>query len=334
MLTLKIMISSNISRLALLALLWSNAACMSKEQLVPVKPQGAEQIASVELGEDYKWQVYYSLENNKEIARNLITDWDLAFECGTAGYRITLNSAKFRMGVYPVYGKDFSSVSAKDSSGIKLRTDLYTGLLDSTAIGDWRSGKPVFIVNRGIDAGGKNTGTCKIQVLESDAASYTVRVSGLDNSNDTLLTVEKDDRYTFTQVSLANGAAILHTEPPAKDWDIVFTKYTHFYTDLNMPYAVVGCLLNRYSTFAAVDTMHTDFSSITLQSAENVSFSSLINTIGFEWKSYDINAGLYTVDSKKYYLVKVQSGAYYKMRFTGFYKNGLKGAPEWQFQRL
>lgn len=310
------------------------SSCMKKELPVALKAPGAEQVASLELGEDYRWQVYYSLRANREVGRNRVADWDFAFECSPEGYRVLMNSAKFQMKAYRVATTDFMKVSIGDTIGVKGVTDAYSGSLDSTALGDWRMGKPVFIVSRGSDEAGTFTGMCKLQLLKVDEAGYRVRVSALNNSNDTTLEIPKEDQFNFVHLSMSGIPHLLRCEPPKEEWDLLFTKYVHYYYDLSMPYAVVGCLLNRYQTSAALDTLHQDFQEINLQSAEQQILSRDINTIGFEWKSYSIDKMLYTIDTKKYYLVKSKEGIYYKMRFTAFYKNGVKGAPEWVFQQL
>ena len=56
---------------------------------------------------------------------------------------------------------------------------------------------------------------------------------------------------------------------------------------------------------------------------------------GFDWKKYDIDKNLYTVDSRYNYIVKTKSDSYYKLRFLDFYSaSGIKGSPKFEFLQL
>jgi hypothetical protein len=309
-------------------------SCMKKELPVPLKPKGKEVTASVEMTEDYKLQIFYSLRNNTIVGTNNYTAWDLGFETAAEGWRIVLNSAKFKMALYPV-NKKFEEVKIADTAGIISLIDAASGSLDSTAFGDWRSAGKTYILHRGTDETGKYLGMEKIQILSVDDSKYVVHFAAIDGSNEKTLEIFKDEEYNYTFLSFDEGGKTLLIEPPRREWDIVFTKYTHFYYDLDMRYSVVGCLLNSFKTSSGRDSVTKNFEEIDLRTAASVGLRDEIDAIGFEWKSYDLNSGKFSVDAGKHYIIRSgEEGIYYKLRFVDFYKNGIKGTPLFEYQRL
>lgn len=328
---MKILIKNAFLFISLLSCL---SSCLSKETPVPLKPKGAETTATIEMAEDYRWQVYYSLKNNTVVGKNLYTSWDLGFETGADAYRVILNSAKFRMVAYRTSKTDFAAVTIKDTMGIASEIDAPSGSLDSTAIADWRSGN-VYILHRGTDEHGTELGMRKIQFVSVSADKYIVRFSELNGSNERTVDIPKDTRYNFSFLSFDDGGKTVQVEPPKQEWDIVFTKYTHYYYDLKLRYSVVGCVLNHFETSAGMDTVTKTFAEINLQSAAAVKLSSFITSIGFEWKSFDINANKFTIYPNQFYIIRAgEEGVFYKLHFIDFYKDGIKGNPKWEFQRL
>lgn len=311
----------------------SLSSCLNKETPVPLLPPGSQTKATVDMSEDYRWQVYFSFKNNTMVGKNLITAWDLGFETSPEGRRIVLNGAKFRMAVYPVNKSQLSAVYISDTTGVTSQIDMPSGSLDSTAIGEWKPGS-IFILNRGTDESGADLGVCKIQIVSVDEKKYVVKFADFKSSEEITIEVPKDEKYNFSFLSFNDGGKTVMVEPPKAEWDIAFTKYTHLYYDLDLRYSVVGCLLNRYKTAAGEETGSKTFEEIDLSKAAKVALSSLPSSIGFEWKSYNINAGKFTVDATRFYIIKDQQDVYFKLRFVDFYQNGIKGNPQFEYQRL
>jgi hypothetical protein len=229
--------------------------------------------------------------------------------------------------------KDCTAVKAADTTGLGvIPVDRPSGSLDSTAFGDWRDGS-VYVIARGYNELGQDQGMMKVQVLSVDDKAYQVRFAKMDGSGDNTVEVKKDDAYNLSFLSFDGGGKTLLVEPPKANWDVVFTKYTHLYYDLNnMPYSVVGCVLNRYKTTGA-QYSGSKFADIKLQDAMEVKLSEHIDAIGFEWKTY--TGTTYKVDTTRNYVVRNSGGLYFKLRFIGFLdKTGVKGSPAWEYQRL
>lgn len=305
--------------------------CLPRETPVPVHEAGDVLTASVNMEHDYKWQIYYDLNSNTQVGKNNKAAWDLGFESGTEGYRIILNNAKL-MAAYQTDKTDFAAVQHSDTTG-KLRRDSPTGSLDSTAIGDWRNGNPIYIIDRARD-GNTFLGLKTVQILSVDDQKYQIRIADIDGSNDQTISIPKEEQYNFTFISLADGEQI-SVEPPKETWDIVFTQYTHIYHHLgNTPYTVTGCLLNRYNTSVAIDTVR-NFADITYENIPSYTFSTHINAIGFDWKVFSLDDESYQVSTHKNYIIRTAAGTYFKLHFVDFISpTGEKGSPRWEFQEL
>ncbi|MBE2290669.1 MAG: HmuY family protein [Chitinophagaceae bacterium] len=309
-------------------------SCVKKE--LPIAPHQSGNVSKADVNMDatYKYQVYFSLKNNTAVGQNEKTKWDIGFETSPSGYHIILNSAKSMFALNT--GKtDFASVSATDTTGfsVKKRCDSYTGSLDSLAIGDWRSAKPVFIIDRGFNEIGQHLGFSKIQFLSVDKSNYLVRLATLASTEETTLTISKDTSYNLSFLSLTSKEQVV-IEPLKAEWDIVFTQYTYMFYDVTppTPYLVTGCLLNRNNTHAYIDSV-LQFSEINFSSVMVDKLSTDISVIGYDWKSF--NGTKYSIRPNFNYIIRDASGVYYKLHFTGFYNSsGVKGNPQWEYQRL
>lgn len=301
-------------------------SCLPGETPVPAHDSGDVLTATVNMESDYKWQIYYNLRSNKEVSKNNKDIWDLGFETGAEGYRVILNTAKL-MAAYPTGKSDFGSVQIIDTAG-KVRRDSPSGSLDSTAIGNWQGSNTVYIIDCGSEE------FKKVQFLSVNDRQYTIRVADINGDNDQTITVTKDDRFNFTFLSLKSGLSV-SVEPPKETWDIAFSQYTYIYYHLdNTPYMVTGCLLNRYNTAVAVDSI-SSFADITLDNVPSYSFSTNIDAIGFNWKAFSLDNETYTVNLLKNYIIRTSEGKYFKLHFIDFVSpSGEKGNPKWEFQEL
>jgi hypothetical protein len=118
------------------------------------------------------------------------------------------------------------------------------------------------------------------------------------------------------------------------DYDLVFTQYTHLFTDPLTPYLVTGIISNRgFTSIARLDEK--PFAEIELQNVESLEFSYDLDVIGYDWKYYSLEDGVFTTFSNQHYIIQTQDGLFYKLRIVGFYNSeGLKGYPNIEFQAL
>ncbi|MCZ2249051.1 MAG: HmuY family protein [Bacteroidia bacterium] len=305
-------------------------SCMKDELPIPKHDPGNVITATFNWGTSYNLQVFYSLESNSIVSKNIKSIWDLGFETKDSSYHILLNSSKL-MFAYNTGKTDFNSVSDTVGLGYYGKCDAASGNYDSTAIGNWVNTNHVYIIDRGYDEVGYHKGYRKIQFLSVSNTQYKLRVAKINGLGDTTLVINKDNKYNLAYLYLEDNTQPI-IEPPKDDWDFVFTQYTHVFTNPYQPYIVAGCLLNRNNTLAAVDK-ELPFGEIAFENVYSYSFSDELNTIGYSWKTFD--GDNYTVNYKYNYIIKNSKGYYYKLHFIDFYNSsGVKGNPKWEYQKL
>ncbi|MCP4520698.1 MAG: hypothetical protein GY827_03215 [Cytophagales bacterium] len=302
------------------------------DSIIQIGP-GLLTVSSVDVEGDYKYQVFYDLETNKEISRNLKTVWDLAFETSATGNHVVLNSSK-AMQVYHTGSTDFSIKFATPKSGWVW--DEPSGNLDSTAIGDWEGKNEVYVIDLGYDEKGQLQGYKKMVIESITDGIYKIKYADLDGSNTGIVSITKDTDYNYVFFSFTNGGNIVTVEPPKEDWDLVFTQYTQVFhnEDPATYYLVTGVIQNRYNTTAKVVEMES-FANFSLENTNELILEDRVNVLGYDWKKYDYDSGTYTIFVDKYHVVKDSEGNYYKLRFLDFYNElGSKGKITFEYQRL
>ena len=306
-------------------------SCEKEE--IPVAPRtpGDVTISQVNMGGDYRDQIFFRLNDNTVVSQNLRSIWDLSFESSDEGWHVLINSSKIMKVAY------YEDAAFEDDLNIDEATwkyDASTGNLDSTAIGDWRSGNGVYLIDRGYTHLGVAIGYYKFFVNDVDENSFSIRYSEMDGSNYQEAQVLKDKSLNLTYFSFDTG--VVSVAPDKDSWDLLFTQYTYifFETEEVTPYQVTGVLLNRNNVLAIKESDIT-FDKIDLEYAASSILSDKNDVIGYDWKEFNLSEGFYSVYPDQIYIIKDIEGIYYKLHFTGFYSDsGEKGAPKFEFQKL
>jgi len=315
------------------------SGCIPEESPIAPYDRGPIRIETLAIGPDYASQLYFDLDAGTIVQTTPVTVCDLNFRSDAGGNQIFLNSATISaaadMGEVP-----FESVTTTTKA--VWAHDRPDGSWDSTAIGAWWSGSAetttsrnhVYVIDRGYDAANKKRGYTKMMILGADDESYRIRYANLNGSDEHTVTIARDTTRNVTGFSFTSGTAVA-SEPPKGEWDIVMTRYTHvFYEPEYTPYSVTGVLLNRSRAAAVIDTVR-DFASITQADVAGYSFTDDLNTIGYDWKTYDLNSGKYTVHPTWTYIVRRNDGFACKLRFVEFYNDkGERGFPRMEWQKL
>lgn len=307
------------------------SSCKKGELPVPKHDSGNVITSTVNMESNYKYQIYFDLKTNTVVGQNLKTAWDIAFEASPEGNRIRLNGSK-AMYAFDTGETDFDAVTDTLGFAAGRSWDEPSGNLDSTAIGEWEGENHVYIIDRGYNENGVSQGFRKIVFESVDETSYKVKFAQLNGTGLTSLTITKDDLYNFQFLSFASSSAVM-IEPPKADWDLVFTQYIHVFHEPELTtYLVTGCLLNHSGTMSVYDGTN-DFAAIDFSKIAGYSFTTAINTIGYDWKEF--NGTTYVVHSEKNYVIEDREGFYYKLHFIDFYNSsGVKGNPKWEYQQL
>jgi hypothetical protein len=337
-----------IKYILLLILSMSLHSCFPDDIAVSPHSLGDSKIGSVEMTKFYSNQLYFNLNSNTVVKQNVLTEWDLGFECSPDGFHIVLNHAKI-MSIAHTNITVFNEITNYVS--LKFKYEGSEGYLDSTAIGNWwtnENGKilsknEVMIVNRGTSDKGRAVGYKKIQLLDFTNA-YLIKYANLDGSEESTLSIPKNSELIFQSFTFESGGRIVDIEPKALDWDIVFTRYTQFFNEVGYEtYSVIGVFINtKYVSVSADSTYTKKFEEIKITDVPSYIFTNKRDAIGYDWKKYKFDAESYAIDSKKIYLIKISHSIgevkYYKMRFTDFYKNVNgkleKGYPKFEFLPL
>lgn len=303
-------------------------ACHKEELPVPAHDAGDAVNVEIAMGQDYRQQVFYRLSDDVVVSSNLKTEWDLAFESAADGWHILLNSSR-GMAVHQSTAA-FADITSEN--GLSWSWDVQSGNLDSTAFGDWTAGNYLYVIDMGYDYLGTHLGYRKMQVTGMDAGSYTIAWGDLSAQTASGVTILKNTSNLYTYFKFGTG--VVNIAPPNEEWDLMFTQYTHLFTDPVEAYVVTGVLLNRYNTTAAEIT-DKPFGEIVLEDIASLSFSSAVDYIGYDWKYFDFGAEMYTVDPTVTYIVQTSEGFYYKLHFLDFYNDqGEKGYPEMEIVKL
>ncbi len=323
-------------------------SCFPEDSIVSPHLAGDSKINSVEMNKFYSNQLYFSLIKDTVVKQNVLTDWDLGFECSSNSYHIVLNHAKI-MSV--AHTKKYKITDVTNFDSLKFIYEGSSGYLDSTAIGKWwldtnnqiMSNNEVMIVNRGTSDKGRQLGYKKIQIFDFKNA-YIIKYANLDGSEEGSLSISKNDELIYQTISFDNGGKIVDIEPKALDWDIVFTRYTQFFYQVGYEtYSVVGVFINtKYVSAVADSTYSKKFEDIKITDVPAYIFTNRRDVIGYDWKKYKFDAESYEIDTKKIYILKISRSLsdvkYYKLRFIDFYKNVNgkleKGYPKFEFMPL
>jgi hypothetical protein len=323
----------------LLILIMTAHSCFKEEEMVPPHEQGDLTEGQVAMGAYYGTQVFFDLNNNTTVASNALIDWDLSFESANRGWIIYLNTAKFMLA-----GNSLDTLFNADLNvdELNMKFDKSDGNPDSTAIGSWFeisedsawSHRYVYLVDRGSDEQGTPQGLKKVR-FDISGDAYVMRYSNTDNSQDTTVTIQRDQAYERVYFSFENG--VMNIAPEADRWSLFFTRYTTMLvTDEgdDYPYLVTGVLLNPNGVEAALDTIH-PFMDLNSDDITSLEFTTRADLIGYDWKYYNFDDGVYTIVPDMSYVIRDRDGYFYKLRFVDFYNDqGVKGYPKFEFVRL
>jgi hypothetical protein len=316
-------------------------SCFKEDEMIEPLARGDVQSDTLEMTQNYLYQIYFSLDSGKIVHSNLKSAYDLGFECTQTGWHVILNTSDF-MKVADLGEVPFGE--AYDTTGLKMRFDKSDGNPDSIAVGQWYSvagsdtisNRHVYALSRGLDEMGNPLGLYQVIFDSLKNGAYYFRYASLNGGALFSGKVVKNRGVNYMFFSLQTGA-VVQVEPQKETYDLLFTQYTTMlFTDQGIPYPylVTGALSNRNKTEIAVDSTY-DFSAITREVALTGDFTNSLDAIGYDWKYYSFKTSAYTIRKNRNYIVHVVSGDYFKLRFIGFYnKKGEKGYPVIEYQRL
>ena len=307
-------------------------SCEKKELSAPKYNRGDVLLAQVNMTSNYKNQIWFSLSENMIISTNYKTDWDIAFESSNGGNRVILNSA-LGMRSYKTNYTQLSEVTDTTGLGAGEIIDSPTGNLDSTAIGNWYANNTVYIINRGYSETGQVLGFYKLKIVSVSASTFAIEYANIFGTQTYQAIITKSDQYNTNAYSFTTHQQI-NIEPLKTNYDLCFTQYTHVFHEPFQYYQVTGVLGNMYNT-RVIKITDKPFSEITMSDTLNRVFNYHKNSIGYDWKEFDLNSNLFTVNPNISYIINDSKGFYYKLHFVDFYNSqGIKGYPTFEFKKM
>ncbi len=282
---------------------------------------------SVSMLPGYTNESYYNFENG-EILNVDNTTWDLAFDLSGLGASVRVNDhTSVKVAVYPNGDKtDWETV---DTAGITTwntynnsETDWNVGALDqSNVAGNFADlGWGVYntithaITGDSIHILTLATGeTKKLMIEQLVGGTFTFKHANLDGSNEITQTLTKSDypNKRFAYYSVLNDQ-IIDREPAIDSWDLVFTKYISTLSP-GVTYGVTGALINE-----GVKVRKAEGVDPSMAEWEDYQEDSLINVIGYDWKSFNMGTFSFVIAPDLSYFVQDLSGNLWHLLFTKF----------------
>ncbi len=286
----------------------------------------AQDPVTISTGQGNSQQVFYSLSSGVQATAPLAT-WDLAFEITGFTGSILVNTAK-GLTVYetPAAITAWESVSTPDEANWtpihNSDTDWSQGALtygndleqpDGLNLG-WGTynmithtiaGTKIYVIADG------QGGYHKLRINSLMGGVYDFTYAGLDGGNEVNGSLAKPAfaSKNFAYWSMSAHAA-LDPEPPTADWELLFTKYIGF---IPTPYALAGVLHNK-----GIEVLQVDGVPAGQADPWSGPYSMDINTIGADWKTFDMNTFQWTFAEDRTYFVKDHAGSIWALIFTGY----------------
>ena len=288
-----------------------------------ISPQA--QTVQISMGNNYANQIFYSMQNGE--IKNISNDnWDLAFTTDQYASTIRTNDGK-GVELYTYHlgdTSDWQNINVSILNNLSLgmynsEISWYDGAFENNSLGHPDYGWGVYnMITHNVTGDSLyiiktiNGNWKKIWIQElTTAGEYIFKFSNLDGSNEITQSILKTN-YTdknFIYFSIDQNT-IIDREPISSEWDITFTKYIS--PVQAMPYPVTGVLTNNNIEVAKA-TGVTD--PLTYFDYSNHNFNNEINSIGYDWKSYQ---GSFVVDANRCYFIKDNNENIWRLVFNSF----------------
>ena len=268
--------------------------------------------------------IFYSLENGAASSIDATT-WDISFDTfSMSSTSIRINGAQgsqlFLLGGLETWD-DAASVNLEELEVLyNDPTDWGLGAYSQNGDGVFNVGWGLYDVVTHIVTGDKvfilqlpNGEVKKTKIVSLVNNIYTFIHANLDGTSETEVIVDKNNYTNKNSVYYSfESNEVLDLEIDYNDWDFMFCKYIQDLGD-EFYYPITGCLINRYATSQKVEGLNDPFYEGTF-SPELM--SDITSSIGYDWKSYNQNAGSYELVEDRCYFVTTANGAVWRLVFT------------------
>ena len=301
------------------------SACGPNENPLVVVPE--PEFETIEIDANGMGMHYYSLKDKQVIAALPMNSWDLRICAQTDKYYFYVNTGK-NMRIAKYDGKFSDAINVNTIS--QWQTDLVKNGKILTAMGAWgdfsfanpKSYGFTYVVDLGYLNMAGEFGYRKIEILGCSANTYTIKYGLLDDVNGDTIEIAKSATHNNVFFSFANGGNEVKIEPPASDWDLLFTQFglaTQVLKDsiaIDTTFSLTDMVfLNNTGRQLFCDTLKT-FDNITFWDAENYSYSQNVDFIGNRWRYFDSGTNQFVLRKQKVFVLRDLQNHLYKFEFT------------------
>lgn len=290
----------------------------------------AQTTDTVSIGAGYANEVWYSLDSNEQAVATR-ADWDFGFQVPGVISSIIANTTIGELYTYP--NGDTANWATLDTSGIDNWNPMHNSFT-SWSLGAFNQGIDTsnwadlgwgeyhmnlghIIVGDSLFVWKKHTGaTYKVWIQSLISGSYSFIVSDLSGTNVDTISIAKSN-YTgknFAYYSIANDS-VMDLEPLSADWDLLFSNYVG--NSNGVPYPVSGIRTNNHVEAVKVYPVD-DVNTYDYDSAQAQTYSSNIDVIGHDWKTFQFSTMSYVIEDSTVYILKTDSATYWKVVMKGF----------------
>ena len=279
-----------------------------------------------------------------EVSNQPRGQWDLAFQSALEGDIVLLNytitASAIKTGT-----SNFSEVDSNLALALlelddwKFNDPSYSNIMDSTALKDWESNE-VYLVNRGSTIPAQEA-YYKIQFISKTPDTYTFKYAHISTAEENEITIDRTQGLANVFFSFVKGAVVEH-EPIISEWDFYFAPYFGWFETLTAgvysPYNLTGAMINNEGGVRVCQIFDGEiaYEDIDITMAEELIYTEWKGVIGSTWKNIpNPDNPVYTMDTDKKYVLKLNDGNYYKLRFLDFYSpHGDQGYPSFEINLI
>lgn len=306
---------------------------------------------SVDLSAGYTNVAYYDLANGNTKTQ-VANDWHIAFQMtkfGTNSFNASIRANHIK-GKVQVYSLGLTA-SAKFGSLVSSDTIGKTNPTMQLVNNDTSWGEGAFTVNRNtsnpVDFGWAkynmtthNLSGDSLYLIVIDGAAYQLHLQeyrSTPNNEMYKFRFAKFDGTGLVEDSIKRAApyndrlfayyniktaTVIDREPSMSAWDLLFKQYQKNKTFGGTPgvlQAYTGVLANQDVEIAELNTVHPNTVNSSNYTTYITGISKEINTIGDDWKTFNLSTFSYELDTMTSFIVKSKnSSSYYQIRFTRF----------------
>jgi hypothetical protein len=290
--------------------------------LITLMAQAQQTNVTLSMGASYSNEVYYKLSSG-ETNTYAAASWDIAFlRISSMDIGIRVNDGR-GIQVFEAADRasDFNNINVADEgswtplynddtnwdNGAFMQGSAGYGWGEYNPVSHHVEGTIVFVLKYA-------DGTYRKFINEDYFGGYTFKYATWNGTawvGETTKTVSNssnpNNRYNY--YSLQNNAEVV-AEPAEGSWDFVFRKYNTFLDPPGENYIVTGTLHNANVTVAKNDEPSGN------PDPNNLNYSEEINTIGYDWKTF--NGTGYDINTDMAYYVKYDQNTVYRLVFESF----------------